>query len=350
MRRSTPRWSHWLQINRSLLWVACCARLTSVISRCSESWTTRSFNPVNTCTNERKQPLSIVKNTSKSSSSVRLCSIKSRASTPRRSRCSSAPWRSVSRPWVQTILIPKPCATSMTDCCKRWGEISERLGVSRHSRANMGTSTKGKKRHDYLATHAQRESVALVAGRRYPCGSPSGPAPAPRSAGGCARGAAGARRCHANRPHCLHPRRATARGVLGPTPPRLYSPVPGNGLAAHLSRPAGSRWPRSTGASSMRLCVIPQPGQDRGICLLGGGSRPEAPPPPSLVIHCLNGNLLRALLGFGRLSDERVQRAIDWQARSITGEGITRYYLSGTSGPGFCCVSNQQLPCALGAI
>jgi hypothetical protein len=87
-----------------------------------------------------------------------------------------------------------------------------------------------------------------------------------------------------------------------------------------------------------------------GFASWEGGSRPEAPSPPSLAIHCLNGNLLRALIGFGWLEDERVQRAIDWQARSITGEGFTRYYRSGTSGPGFRCVSNEQLPCAWGAI
>lgn len=80
------------------------------------------------------------------------------------------------------------------------------------------------------------------------------------------------------------------------------------------------------------------------------GSSEKAVPPSSRVIHCLNGNLLRALLGFGRLEDERVQRAIDWQARSITGEGFTSYYRSGTSGPGFCCTANEQLPCAWGAI
>jgi hypothetical protein len=73
-------------------------------------------------------------------------------------------------------------------------------------------------------------------------------------------------------------------------------------------------------------------------------------PPPSGVIHCLNGNLLRALLGFGCLKDPRVQRAIDWQARSITGEGMQRYYASGTSGAGFCCAANEKLPCAWGAI
>jgi len=75
-----------------------------------------------------------------------------------------------------------------------------------------------------------------------------------------------------------------------------------------------------------------------------------APPPSSSVIHCLNGNLLRALIGFGRIEDERVQRAIDWQARSITGEGFNQYYQSGTSGPGFCCAANEKLPCAWGAV
>ena len=68
------------------------------------------------------------------------------------------------------------------------------------------------------------------------------------------------------------------------------------------------------------------------------------------VIHCLNGNLLRALLGFGWLDDSRVERAIDWQARSVTGEGFEAYFRSGTSGPGFSCAANGGLPCAWGAI
>jgi hypothetical protein len=75
-----------------------------------------------------------------------------------------------------------------------------------------------------------------------------------------------------------------------------------------------------------------------------------APPPPSSVIHCLNGNLLRALLGFGWLEDARVRAAIDWEARAITGEGIDRWYASGTCGPGFECAANERLPCAWGAI
>jgi hypothetical protein len=79
------------------------------------------------------------------------------------------------------------------------------------------------------------------------------------------------------------------------------------------------------------------------------GAKAERPPPNSNAIHCLNGNLLRALLGFGWLEDERVRRAIDWQARSITGEGFGPYLASGTSGPTFACSANERLPCAWGA-
>jgi hypothetical protein len=56
------------------------------------------------------------------------------------------------------------------------------------------------------------------------------------------------------------------------------------------------------------------------------------------------------LIGFGFLDDSRVQRAIDWEARAITGDGMERYYASGTSGPGFACAANEKLPCAWGAI
>ncbi len=70
---------------------------------------------------------------------------------------------------------------------------------------------------------------------------------------------------------------------------------------------------------------------------------------PSNVAHCLNGNMLRALIGFGRLDDERVQRSIAWQAASITGEGDIRWYRSATSGPGFQCAINEHLPCGWGA-
>jgi hypothetical protein len=88
--------------------------------------------------------------------------------------------------------------------------------------------------------------------------------------------------------------------------------------------------------------------QSGGFGASGAGG--AAQPPPSAVIHCLNGNLLRALIGLGRLDDERVTRAIDWEARAITGEGISRWYASGTPGPGFACAANERLPCAWGAV
>ncbi|MGZ6270036.1 MAG: hypothetical protein ACXWMU_05665 [Candidatus Limnocylindrales bacterium] len=75
----------------------------------------------------------------------------------------------------------------------------------------------------------------------------------------------------------------------------------------------------------------------------------EARPAPSTVIHCLNGNLLRALLGFGWSHDERVQASIRWQAAAITGAGDIRFYRSSLPGPGFRCGANDGQPCAWGA-
>ena len=40
------------------------------------------------------------------------------------------------------------------------------------------------------------------------------------------------------------------------------------------------------------------------------------------LIHCLQGNLCAALLDFGYADDARLQRALAWLARSITGAGI----------------------------
>jgi hypothetical protein len=78
------------------------------------------------------------------------------------------------------------------------------------------------------------------------------------------------------------------------------------------------------------------------------GVASEKPPPPSLVVHCLTGNLLRALIGFGWLDDERVERAIDWQVATIAGEGDAHWNAL-TPGPGFRCGANEGLPCAWGA-
>jgi len=70
---------------------------------------------------------------------------------------------------------------------------------------------------------------------------------------------------------------------------------------------------------------------------------------PSGVVHCLNGNLLRAVIGFGFLDDPRTRAAVEWEARAITGEGVERWYPSATSGPGFSCGVNGTLPCGWGA-
>ena len=74
---------------------------------------------------------------------------------------------------------------------------------------------------------------------------------------------------------------------------------------------------------------------------------------PSGMIHCLEGNLCAALLDLGWFGDERLDEALDWLARSITGEGIAprterkaavHYLSSGNSGPGFECSANNRMP------
>ncbi|MBN1955688.1 MAG: nitrogen fixation protein NifH [Anaerolineae bacterium] len=73
-----------------------------------------------------------------------------------------------------------------------------------------------------------------------------------------------------------------------------------------------------------------------------------AKPTPSGSFTCLNGNLLHALLRLGYGDDPRVQAALDWLARAITG-GID-YLESGTCGPDFACRANDGLPCGWGAV
>jgi hypothetical protein len=74
------------------------------------------------------------------------------------------------------------------------------------------------------------------------------------------------------------------------------------------------------------------------------------PPIASKVVHCHNANQLRALICLGYGADPRLQAAIDWQVRAITGVGGIRYYKSGTSGPGFACAANGGQACAWGAV
>ncbi len=80
---------------------------------------------------------------------------------------------------------------------------------------------------------------------------------------------------------------------------------------------------------------------------------------PSSFIHCMAGNVGAALIDLGWLNDKRLQSALEWQARTIIGEGIAssdskgtdqRYYKSSTSGPLFACAVNRDLPCAWGAV
>lgn len=71
---------------------------------------------------------------------------------------------------------------------------------------------------------------------------------------------------------------------------------------------------------------------------------------PSTTIHCLWGNMVRALLDLGYGGDERLDRAIDALARSITGEGYEWYRKGGVQAPGFVCSANYGLPCGWGAV
>jgi hypothetical protein len=77
------------------------------------------------------------------------------------------------------------------------------------------------------------------------------------------------------------------------------------------------------------------------------------------AILCLMGNLSAALLDLGWYDSPRLQGALDWMARAVTGEGIApqedkdapvRYIKSATCAPGFCCSANDSKPCAWGAV
>jgi len=78
---------------------------------------------------------------------------------------------------------------------------------------------------------------------------------------------------------------------------------------------------------------------------------------PSTTIDCLQGNMCAAMLDLG-FQDPRLEKAFEWMARSVTGEGIApmkdkkaplRYY-AGKYGPNFACGANNKLPCAWGAV
>lgn len=81
-----------------------------------------------------------------------------------------------------------------------------------------------------------------------------------------------------------------------------------------------------------------------------GGFSCMAGVPPSGAVHCLNGNLIWALVALGYAEDARVQRATDWLASAITGDGFDAWYATMLSGPKFECGVNMQQPCAWGAV
>ena len=90
---------------------------------------------------------------------------------------------------------------------------------------------------------------------------------------------------------------------------------------------------------------------------LAEGGQFSAGGAPSGTADCLQGNLCAAFLDLG-FDDPRLEKAFDWMARSVTGEGVApatdrhapvRYY-AGKCGPNFACGSNNKLPCAWGGV
>ena len=78
---------------------------------------------------------------------------------------------------------------------------------------------------------------------------------------------------------------------------------------------------------------------------------------PSGTIDCLQGNLLWSLMELG-CDDPRIDKAYEWMARTVTGDGIApmedkyatvRYYAY-KCGPTFACGVNNKLPCAWGGV
>lgn len=90
---------------------------------------------------------------------------------------------------------------------------------------------------------------------------------------------------------------------------------------------------------------------------LAEGGQISTTPAPSGTVDCVQGNMCWALRELG-YADDRLNRAFEWMARSVTGEGIapltdkqaeTRYYAY-KCGPNFACGVNGQLPCSWGAV
>jgi hypothetical protein len=78
---------------------------------------------------------------------------------------------------------------------------------------------------------------------------------------------------------------------------------------------------------------------------------------PSGTVDCLQGNLLWSLMEMG-CDDPRLDKAYEWMARTVTGDGIARLeekdapvrYYAYKCGPTFACGANNKLPCAWGGV
>jgi hypothetical protein len=90
---------------------------------------------------------------------------------------------------------------------------------------------------------------------------------------------------------------------------------------------------------------------------LAAGGQFTASGAASGTADCMQGNLCWAMLELG-IEDPRLDKAFDWMARTVTGEGIApitdraasvRYY-AGKCGPTFACGANNKLPCAWGGV
>ena len=160
-----------------------------------------------------------------------------------------------------------------------------------------------------------------------------------------------------------------ARGDLmtaGPIPTILATQDP----AGYWSKPGPGYYPKYKG-SVWQIIFLAQLGADPNHPQVQAGCEYILDHNPSPIggfsyngknaglIHCLQGNLCAALIDLGWFGDPRLDKAIDWLARSVTGEGITpaeehkalvRYMRSGNSGAGFPCSANDHLPCVWGAI
>ena len=79
-----------------------------------------------------------------------------------------------------------------------------------------------------------------------------------------------------------------------------------------------------------------------------GGFSAMANAVPSGAVHCLNGNLIWALITLG-CEDDRVRAAVDWLVGAITGDDFDAFNAT-VPGPGLKCGANMKQPCAWGAV